>query len=160
MLGDITHETRAILESMSGGLCTLTADAMCNCFQCLVWHQWQSEDASMSFMCLFLNPYDLHVQSPCVYQSSGSYHHHHLYYAHVVRFNCESYDHDVNSCPYHVICYEGFVRLNGMIKIVNEQNAKFEIIYRRITYHMTPTLAYLLLDLRLACVMLASLHFP
>ena len=48
----ITHETRAILESMCyGGLCSLDVDSMWDLFEPLTWHQWHYEIFSESFVC-------------------------------------------------------------------------------------------------------------
>ena len=109
-------------------------------------------------MC-YRHPYALHAQSPCVDQFRDFYHHY-PYCAHNACSNCQSSDHDVNSCPYYVISDEGFVRLNDVIETLNEQNAKFESYCKRITYYMRPTLAYLLLDLRLVCVMMQVFVSP
>jgi len=72
--------------------------------------------------------YFLHTQSPCVNQFGDSYHHH-PYFGHVRCCNCQSSNHNVNSCPHYVISNEGFVRLSSMIETMNEQNGKFENIF-------------------------------
>jgi len=85
MLKGITHETQATLESMCyGGLCSLDVDDMRDLFEFLAQYQWH-ENANEPFVCLSLISYDLHAYSPlmCSY--------------------CQSFDHDVNSCPYYNI---------------------------------------------------------
>ena len=113
------------LESMSGGLCDLSLDVMWNFFEYLAWQQWQSENASESFVCPSSDPYDLHLQSPCVDHFRYSYHPH-FSYSDVARSNYQSSDPDVNSCPFYMFSDDGFVRLNHMIEAMNEQNAKLE----------------------------------
>jgi len=52
VLAGITHETRAILESMCyGGMCFLSVDDMWDLFESLGWYQWHHEIANESFEC-------------------------------------------------------------------------------------------------------------
>jgi len=39
--------------------------------------------------------------------------------------NCQSFDHDANSCPYYDIFDECYARLNAMIEIMNERHMHF-----------------------------------
>ena len=68
MLEGTTLETRAILESMSGGLCALHVNEMYVLFESLAWHQQQSKNINGSFVWPSANPNHLHAQSPCVDQ--------------------------------------------------------------------------------------------
>ena len=36
-------------------------------------------------------------------------------------FHCQSFDHEVNSCPYHDVTNEAYARLNAVIETMNEQ---------------------------------------
>ena len=54
----------------------------------------------------------------------GVYDHHSSYRVDVC-CHCYSFDHDVNSCPYHDIFNEAYARLNAMIETMNEQHENF-----------------------------------
>ena len=99
VLEGITHETQATLESMCyGGLCSLNVDDMWDLFESLASYQWKCECASESFMYPSPPPYDLHTQSSCVDQFRDAYDHGSSY-PHDVCSYCQSFDHDVDSCP-------------------------------------------------------------
>jgi len=68
--------------------------------------------------------YDLHAQSPCVNPFRGVYDHRSSYRVDVC-CHCYSFDHDVNSCPYHDIFNEAYARLNAMIETMNESQEHF-----------------------------------
>ena len=119
-LRGITHETRATLESMCyGGLCSLNGDDMWNLFESLTSYQCQYKCASESFGFPSPPPYDLHAQSPCVDQFRDA-HDHDSSYLHDVCSYCQSFDHDVHSCPYYDISDESHPRLNAIIETMNE----------------------------------------
>jgi len=58
VLESIAHETKVVLESISGGLCALNFDMIWDFFESLARHQRQSENASESFIYPSPNPYD------------------------------------------------------------------------------------------------------
>jgi len=101
VLEGITPDTRAILESMCyGGLHSSAVDDMWDLFESLAWHQWQYDDARDSY-------------------------HHYSYYPYVLFSFCQSFDHDVHSCPYYDISYECHARLSVMIGKIHEQHMRF-----------------------------------
>jgi len=103
VLKGITHETRAILESMCYcGMYFLGVDDMWDLFESLAWYQWHHEIASESFEYPSPISYDLHAYSPLV----CSY--------------CSFFDHDVNSYPYYDVSDECYARLDAMIGTMNE----------------------------------------
>jgi len=81
------------------GLCSLNVDDMWDLFESLTSFQWQCECASESFAYPSQPPYDLHAQSPRVDQCRDVYDHY-SYDPHDVCSYCQSFNHDVNSCPY------------------------------------------------------------
>ena len=119
MLEGITHETRAILESMCyGGSCSLNANDLWDLFEYLASYQWQYECANESFACPSPPPYDLHAQSPCVDQFRDACDYSSSYPLDACSY-CRSFDHDVNSCPYYDISNESYAQLNAMIETMN-----------------------------------------
>ena len=125
MLEGITHETRAPLESMCyGGLCSLNVDKVWDLLESLSSYQWQYECASESFVCPSSSQYDLHAQSPYVDQFRDGCNHHSSYLVDVCS-HCQSFNHDVNSCPYYDIFDESYVRLDAMIGTMNERHENF-----------------------------------
>ena len=38
---------------------------------------------------------------------------------------CQSFDHDLNSCPYYNLSNDSYARLNAMIETINEQHKHF-----------------------------------
>jgi len=81
-----------------GSLCSLNVDDMWDLFKSLAFYQWQCVYARKSFVCYSPPPYDLHAQSPYIYQLRDICDHH-FSYPHDVCFYCQSFDHDVNSYP-------------------------------------------------------------
>jgi len=73
---------------------------------------------------------------------------------------CQSFDHDVNSCPYYDAFDKWYARLDATIGIMNEQHEQFVSRMRECVYCMRLTLVYLALDLRLVSIMILSLPFP
>ena len=59
-------------------------------------------------------------------------------------FHCQSFDHDVNSCPYYDVSDEAYARLNTMIDIMNEQHWHFlsEIRERDLLHETNPSLPF------------------
>jgi len=157
----ITHENRATLESMCySALCSLNVDDICDLFESLASYQWQYEFASESFACPSPPPYDLHAQSPSVDQIRDACDHYSSYPLDLC-FYCQSFDHDVNSCPYYDVSDESCVRLNAMIETMNERQEDIISEMRECSvYCMRPTLVYLSLGLTLASMMIMSLPFP
>jgi len=101
VLEEITPETQAILESMCyGGLCSLHVDGVWDLFESLAWHQWQYDDDR--------DPY-----------------HHYSSYPHALCSFCQSFDHDVNTCPYYDVFNECYARLDAIIGIINKQHDRF-----------------------------------
>jgi len=47
---------------------------------------------------------------------------HHYSYPHVVCSYCQSFDHDMNFCPYYDVSSESYGRLNAIIETINEQH--------------------------------------
>jgi len=116
----ITHETRATLASMFyGGLCCLNVDKVWDLFECLSSYQSQYECASEYFVCPSSPPYDLHSQSLFVDQFRDRCNHHSSYLVDVC-FHYQSFDHDVNPCPYYDVFDEAHGGLNAMIETMNE----------------------------------------
>jgi len=125
VLEGIIHETRATLECMCcGGFSSLNVYDMWNLFESLAFYQWQYKCASESFMYPSPPPYDLHAQSPCVYQFRDAYDHDSSY-PHDVCSYCQSFNHDANFCPYYDISDESYARLNSIIDIMNELHEHF-----------------------------------
>ena len=93
-------------------------------FKSLASYQWQYEYASKSSACPSPSPYDLHAQSPCVDHFKDSYDYYSSFPLDVCSY-CQSYDHDVNSCPYYDISNESYARLNAIIETMNEQHEHF-----------------------------------
>jgi len=99
VLEGITHETRATLESMCyGGLCSLNADDMWDLFESLVSYQWQCKCVSEAFVYPSRPPYDFHAHSPCADQIKDACDHYSSSPPNACSY-CQSFDHDVNSCP-------------------------------------------------------------
>ena len=69
-------------------------------------------------------PYDLHAQSPCVDQFGDGCDHHSSYPLDICS-HCQSFDHNVNSCPYYDVSDEAHARLNAMIETMNERHEHF-----------------------------------
>jgi len=72
----------------------------------------------------FPTPYDLHAQSLCGDQYRDVYDHNSCY-SHDICSYCESFDHDVNSCPDYDISNEAYASLNAMIETMNERHEHF-----------------------------------
>jgi len=45
---------------------------------------------------------------------------HHSSYPHYIRSYCQSFDHNVNSCPYYKVSNEAYAKLNVIIETMNE----------------------------------------
>ena len=62
-----------------------------------------------------------------------------------MRSYCQSFDHDVNSCPYYDVFDESYARLNAMIKTINEQHEHFvsEVREFGLLCETEPSLAFL-----------------
>jgi len=119
LLERITYESQETLESMCyGGMCYLSVDDMWDLFESLASYQWHYEYASESFICPFPPPYDFHAQSLCIDQVRDLYDHHSSF-PHVVCSYCQSFDHDVNYCPYYDVFDESNDGLNAMIQTMN-----------------------------------------
>jgi len=109
-----------MLKSMCyGGLCYLNVDDIWNLFESLASYQWQCDYASESFVCPSPPPYDLHLQSPCFDQFRDGCDHH-CFYPHDVCSYFQSFDHDVNFCPYYDVSDKAYARLNATIETMNE----------------------------------------
>jgi len=72
----------------------------------------------------FPPPYDLHKQSPCIDQFKDGFDHHSSYPQDVCSY-CQSFDHDVNFCPYFYVSDEAYVSLNALVMIINERLEHF-----------------------------------
>jgi len=73
----------------------------------------------VSLLCVSCPPlYDLRTQYPCVDQLRDLCHLHSSY-AHVVCSYCQSYNYDMNSCPYYGVSNESYATLNAMTEITN-----------------------------------------
>ena len=107
----------------------------------------------------FAPPYDLYAQSPCVDQFRDA-HDHDSSYPRGVRSYCQSFDHDVNSCPYYDKSDELYARLNAIMKTMSEQHEHFVSEMRSLVYCMRLTLVYLSLGMSLVPMMIMSLPFP
>ena len=103
VLEGVTHETRATLESMCGGICFLNADDLWALFESLAWSQWNHNSASESFEYPSPTFHDLHAYSPlqCSY--------------------CQSVDHVTNYCPYYDISDDCYANLNALIGTMDER---------------------------------------
>jgi len=88
-------------------------------FESLASYQCQYKCASESSGFPSPPPYDLHAQSPCVDQFRDACDHYSSSPLDVCSY-CQSYDHDVNSCPYYRISNESYARLNAIIETMNE----------------------------------------
>ena len=75
-------------------------------------------------------PYDLHAQSLCVDQFRDAYDHD-FTYPHDVCSYCQSFDHDVNSCPYYNISNKSYARLYVIIETMSERHEHFVSDRRR-----------------------------
>jgi len=75
-------------------------------------------------VCPSLPPYDLHTQFLCVDQSRDVSDHHSSYHHDVCSY-WQSFDHDVNSCPYYDVSDEAYARLNATIEKMYEQHTHF-----------------------------------
>jgi len=64
-------------------------------------------------MCCFPPVYGLHAQSPRVDQFKDLCHHDSSFPLGVCSC-CQSFDHDMNSCPYYDVSDELYARLNAM----------------------------------------------
>jgi len=93
-------------------------------FESLASYQCHCECACESFVCPSLPPYDLHTQSACVDQFRDVCDHHSSYPLDVCSY-CQSFDHDVSSCPYNDVFDEAYARLNAMIETMNERHEYF-----------------------------------
>jgi len=101
VLKGITFEARATLDSVCyGGLCSLSVDDMWDLFESLGSYRWQCESTNESFVYPCPPPYDLHAQSPCVYQFKDGCGHDSSCPLDVCPYS-QSSDHDLNSCPYY-----------------------------------------------------------
>jgi len=94
------------------------------CFESLASYQWQCESASSLFVCSSLPPYRLHDQSPHADQLRDLFHYNSSYPLRVCSY-CQSFDHDMHSCPYYNVFDEFYVRLNAMAETMNEQHKHF-----------------------------------
>jgi len=65
--------------------------------------------------------YDLYAQSLCVDQFRDAYDHDSSY-PHDVYSYCQSFDHDVNSCPCYDVSNESYAKLNAMIETMSDMN--------------------------------------
>jgi len=97
---------------------------MWDLFESFTSYQWQCECASESFVCPSPPPYHLHDQSPCVNQFRDGCDHDSSYPLDLCSY-CQSFDHDVNSCPYYDVSDEAYVKLNAMIKTMNGRHKNF-----------------------------------
>ena len=88
-------------------------------FESLASYQCQYKCASESSGFPSPPPYDLHAQSPCVDQFRDPCDYYSSFPLDVCSY-CQSYDHDVNSCPYYGISNESYARLNAIIETMNE----------------------------------------
>ena len=110
-------------------------------------------------MCPSPPPYDLHAQSLCLDQFRNLCDHHSSY-PHNVCSYCQSFYHDVNSCPYCDVSTKCYSILNGMIEIINERHEHFVSEMREfgLLHEIGPS--YLSLGLRLVSMIIVSLPFP
>jgi len=87
-----------------------------------------------------------------------------------MRSSCQSFDHDMNSCPYYEIFDELYARLNAMILTLNKQYKcfvgemrEFGLLSENDLFPL-PTfswiLVYLSLNLRLVSMTIVSLPSP
>ena len=91
-------------------------------FESLVWHQWHYKCTNESFVCPSLPP--LHAQSLCVDQFRDVCNHDSSD-PHDVCSYCQSFDRDVNSCPFYDISDEAYAKLSAMIETMNERRMHF-----------------------------------
>jgi len=72
----------------------------------------------------FPTPYDLHAQCPCVDQFRDACDHYSSYPLDACSY-CQSFDDDVNSCPYYDRSDESYAKLDAMIETMNERHEHF-----------------------------------
>jgi len=104
-------------------------------------------------------PYNLHAQSPCVNQFKDGCDHHSFYPLDVCSY-CQSFNHDVNSCPYYDISDEPYATLYAMIETMNERHEHFVSEMRKFGLLYETALVYLSLGLSLVSMTIISLPFP
>ena len=101
VLEAIINETQATLEFMYyGDLCYLNVDDIWDLFESLASYQWNCECASEASVCPSPPPPDT-----CSY--------------------CQSFDHDVNSCPSYVVFNDSCARLDVLVETIKEQQDHF-----------------------------------
>jgi len=102
-----------------GGMCYLSVDDLWDLFESLVLYQWQCDCVSESLECPSPPTCDLHAQSPCVDKFRDACDHDSSYPLDICSY-CQSFDHEVNPCPYYDISNESYARLSAMIESRNE----------------------------------------
>ena len=104
-------------------------------------------------------PYDLHAQCPCVDQFRDACDHDSSYHLDVFSY-CQSFDRNMNSCPYYDVFNEAYARLNAMIETMNEQHEHCVSEMREFGLLDKTDLVYLSLCSTLVFMMIMSLPFP
>jgi len=104
--------------------CSLNVDDMWDLLEYLASYHWKYECANESFACPSPPPYDSHTQSPCVDQFRDACDQYSSYPLNACSY-CQSFDHDVNSCPYYDISDESYAKLDVMIETMNERHEHF-----------------------------------
>jgi len=106
------------------GLCSLNVDDIWNLFESLASYQWQCECTSESPVYPSPPPYDLHAQSQCVDQLRDACDRYSSYPLDACSY-CQSFSHDVNSCPSYDVFNESCTKLNALIEIMKERHEHF-----------------------------------
>jgi len=107
-----------------GGLCSLNADDMWDLCESLASYQWQFECASNAFVYPSPPPYDFHAQSPCTNQIRDACDHYFSSPLDACSY-CQSFDHDVNSCPSYDVFIDSCARLTVLMETIKEQQDQF-----------------------------------
>jgi len=122
VLEGITHETRTTLESMCyGGLCSLNADDIWDLFESLASYQWQCEYATEAFVYPSPRPYAFHTPCLCADQFRDACAHYSSSPLDACSY-CQSFDHDVNSCPSYDVLNDSCAKLNILMETMKEQH--------------------------------------